>query len=317
MLSGMEHNYQKRLSALPVTREGLKQQCDMIRERISQIQQKDSVTTKPPGPTDRRSLKEMFAELRNSDRFKKGVGLYLCDDTIESLQASLDGVTVGATVNVKQEEGDRLPLTFGYVGLLATYDAQCAVDLVDFYKKTRNVNYDPTFIDSAVIAYPRSDCHVSVFSNGKMVINGVTNTSEALVASRNSVELLKQCGYNPVLRKENLRVHNVSGMLNLNSQVDILGFHEAYPRCTYYSEVFCAVSYRPATKTDQINLDKSLGVCCQIFATGKILIVGHKDERDINDFLVELYDILEPFIGAGNNPDGPDADDRDKGSMKQ
>ncbi|GAV01693.1 hypothetical protein RvY_12366-2 [Ramazzottius varieornatus] len=188
------------------------------------------------------------------------------------------------------------PFKFAFLSVVATYDAKCHVPLQDLHARLRCVDFDPTWFHSAALTFPKSECRVAIFENGKFVITGVTTIKMSLIAARNVLEIFKMCDYNPEINKRNFKAKNLTAMLDLGVNIDIAGFAEKYPANTYMDQdTFGAITHFPE-KSPNLIQKGGLGLCMLIFATGRIVLVGGKTEKHmITVFRDKVMHILKPF----------------------
>ncbi|XP_055346651.1 uncharacterized protein LOC129594106 [Paramacrobiotus metropolitanus] len=194
------------------------------------------------------------------------------------------------------------PFKFAFVSVVATYDAKCRISLEDLHSRVRCCNFDPTWFHNAVITFPRSEVRVAVFENGKMVITGVATIKNALIATRNTLEILRNCGFTPDISKRNFRAKNLTAMMELGVHLDISGFAEKYQDSTYLDQdTFGAVTHLPEKSAGQEGYKGGFGMCFLIFATGRIIMVGGKNEKHmITTFRDKTLGMLKPFAYGWN-----------------
>lgn len=311
-----------------ITKDGIKSQCSHINSRIEELRNKYNIADDLS--IANHEIGELLTRYRTHFPSTK-MGTHLSSDVLEILEANIiDPDTENSTSKIFKNEDEpentenndkntlnsracgknssseilecadmmkQEEIAVAFVNVIAMYYANCRVDLPYFHKKVRCVNFNPTWFNSAVVTLPASSCRVAVFENGKLMITGVNSIKTALIATRHVLELLKMCKFQPEVKKSNFEVKNLIATVDLQRQVDIVGFAERYPEKTYMdNDIFGAVSYMPEKSTEKIH-HGDIGLCFLVFSTGKINMVGGKTEMHLLDaFRDQMLRDLMPFV---------------------
>ncbi|KAL2259760.1 hypothetical protein VTK26DRAFT_6448 [Humicola hyalothermophila] len=165
--------------------------------------------------------------------------------------------------------------------VVATCNLDCRLDLKLLAQQARNVEYNRTRFHALVMRIREPRTTTLVFASGKLVVTGARSTALARLAARKHARAIQKCGFQTRFR--DFKVQNFVGSLSCGFHVRLEGVsHQYWQHATYEPEIFPGLVMR--------NLQ--LGVVCLVFATGKVVFTGAKEENLIYEAWLQLFPIL-------------------------
>jgi transcription initiation factor TFIID TATA-box-binding protein len=156
------------------------------------------------------------------------------------------------------------------------------LDLNDIQKKFPDVEYNPDLFPGAVFRLQNPKTATLLFSTGKMVCTG----SKSEDMAKKAVKMVVQ-----KLRKEKIKikkdavvtVQNIVSSINLGGNIYLEKAARTLPRSMYEPEQFPGVIHRMVDPKTVILL----------FASGKLVCVGAKNEKDVYRSVNNIHSRLE------------------------
>ena len=169
------------------------------------------------------------------------------------------------------------------VNVVCTFCVNQNMDLTELTHKIPFAEFNAKKFAAASIRLfaPRSTC--LVFSSGNLVVTGCTSEDHALLASYRYVNMLRKFLRLP-LRMRKFRIQNLVAASTLSFNVDLVQMAEHYQlHCNYEPEIFPGLIFRVP------------GLVVLIFRSGRIVLTGAKNRKNIITAFEELYnDLLFP-----------------------
>lgn len=168
------------------------------------------------------------------------------------------------------------------VNVVASATIDQKLDLNDIQEKFPDVEYNPDLFPGAVFRLQNPKTATLLFSTGKMVCTG----SKSEDMARKAVKLVVQ-----KMRKEKIKikkdavvtVQNIVSSINLGGGIFLEKAARTLPRSMYEPEQFPGVIHRMVDPKTVILL----------FASGKLVCVGAKNEKDVYRSVNNIHSRLE------------------------
>jgi transcription initiation factor TFIID TATA-box-binding protein len=168
------------------------------------------------------------------------------------------------------------------VNVVASASIDETLDLKKIQKKFPNVEYHPEQFPGAVFRLQNPKTATLLFRTGKMVCTG----SKSEDMARDAVKKVVQ-----KLRKEKIKIkndavvsiQNIVSSINLGGKIHLEKVARTLPRSLYEPEQFPGVIHR--------MLDPKTVIL--IFASGKLVCVGAKLEKDVHRSVHQIHTLLE------------------------
>lgn len=168
------------------------------------------------------------------------------------------------------------------VNVVASASIDQRLDLVDITKKFPDVEYHPEQFPGAVFRLKSPRTATLLFSSGKMVCTGAKSQELAESAVSKVVETLRK-GKIKIKNDALVTIQNIVSSINLGGRVNLEQAARTLPRSMYEPEQFPGLIHR--------MLDPKTVIL--IFASGKLVCVGAKLEKDIHSSVHQIHSMLE------------------------
>jgi transcription initiation factor TFIID TATA-box-binding protein len=156
------------------------------------------------------------------------------------------------------------------------------VDLNAVVKGYPGVEYRPEQFPGLVFRIKRPKTATLIFNSGKMVCTGAKSEKEARRAVMKVVKELKKGGI-IIISKPELKIQNIVASASLGGMVDLEKAAYTLGRTMYEPEQFPGLIYR-------MDVPK---VVILLFASGKLVCTGAKQEQDVYVAVEKLHVLLE------------------------
>jgi transcription initiation factor TFIID TATA-box-binding protein len=167
------------------------------------------------------------------------------------------------------------------VNVVASVTLNQKLDLLDIMRLFRNVEYRPKQFPGLVFRLKRPKTATLIFRTGKMVCTGAKSEKQARSAVHKVVRELKNNGI-VILNKPKITIQNMVASGNLHGRIDIETVADVLDNVMYEPEQFPGLIYRmPDPKTVLL-----------IFASGKIVCTGAKNDEMVYESVSKLHEIL-------------------------
>lgn len=148
-------------------------------------------------------------------------------------------------------------------------------------------DYNPDVFPGLVVRTDRG-LSMLIFRTGKAVIAGAKNIEEIKALVRDFARAIGIAGLElpDTIR---IQVQNIVATGNLDSEVNLEVLSKKLKNALYEPEQFPGLIYRPG-----------LGPVALIFSTGKVVLVGNKDEKEMQEVFEELRRTVNTAISSEN-----------------
>jgi transcription initiation factor TFIID TATA-box-binding protein len=156
------------------------------------------------------------------------------------------------------------------------------VDLNAVVRNYPGVEYRPEQFPGLVFRLKKPKTATLIFNSGKMVCTGAKSEKESRRAVMKVVKELKKGGI-IVISKPELKIQNIVASASLGGMIDLEKAAYTLGKTMYEPEQFPGLIYR---------MDEPK-VVILLFASGKLVCTGAKQEQDVFDAVHKLHGILE------------------------
>lgn len=156
------------------------------------------------------------------------------------------------------------------------------VDLNAVVKGYPGVEYRPEQFPGLVFRLKRPKTATLIFNSGKMVCTGAKSEKEARRAVMRVIKELKKSGI-IIMSKPELKIQNIVASASLGGVIDLEKATYTLGKTMYEPEQFPGLIYR-------MGVPK---VVILLFASGKLVCTGAKQEQDVYDAVSKLHKELE------------------------
>ena len=168
------------------------------------------------------------------------------------------------------------------VNVVASATIEQKLDLVDITKKFPAVEYHPEQFPGAVFRLKTPRTATLLFGSGKMVCTGAKSEEMAIKAVNIVVQNLRK-GKIKIKNEPIVTIQNIVSSINLGGKVNLEQAARTLPRSMYEPEQFPGLIHR--------MLDPKTVIL--IFASGKLVCVGARIEKDIHRSVNQIHSLLE------------------------
>ncbi len=156
------------------------------------------------------------------------------------------------------------------------------VDLNAVVKGYPGVEYRPEQFPGLVFRLKRPKTATLIFNSGKMVCTGAKSEKEARRAVMRVIKELKKSGI-IIISKPELKIQNIVASASLGGMIDLEKAAYTLGKTMYEPEQFPGLIYRMAEPK----------VVILLFASGKLVCTGAKQEQDVYEAVSKLHKELE------------------------
>jgi transcription initiation factor TFIID TATA-box-binding protein len=186
---------------------------------------------------------------------------------------------------VFSKENGSLPKTKASINIenvVASATLNQRVDLNAVVKGYPGVEYRPEQFPGLVFRLKRPKTATLIFNSGKMVCTGAKSEKEARRAVMKVIRELKKGGI-IIIGKPELKIQNIVASAALGGLIDLEKSAYDLGRTMYEPEQFPGLIYR-------MGVPK---VVILLFASGKLVCTGAKQEEDVYEAVSKLHQKLE------------------------
>jgi transcription initiation factor TFIID TATA-box-binding protein len=168
--------------------------------------------------------------------------------------------------------------------VVATVNLGCRLNLKVIALHARNAEYNPKRFAAVIMRIREPKTTALIFASGKMVCTGAKSEEESKFASRKYARIIQKLGF-PV-RFTEFKVQNIVGSCDVGFPIRLESLTNAHGVFSSYEpELFPGLIYRMLEPK----------VVLLIFVSGKIVLTGAKDRKEINRAFDNIYPILIDF----------------------
>eukprot|EP01136_Pigoraptor_vietnamica_P024939 Opistho-1_new@78402 len=163
--------------------------------------------------------------------------------------------------------------------VVATVNLGCMLNLKQIVSSAKNAEYNPRRFSAVIIRIRDPRATALVFATGKVVCTGAKSEECARTAARKVAIMIRKTGHDTNFTE--FKIQNVVGSCDVRFPIRLEslkhGEHGAY--CEYEPEIFPGLVYRMSQPT----------VVLLIFTSGKVVLTGAKDKKDICEAFDNIY----------------------------
>ncbi|MDH5770306.1 MAG: TATA-box-binding protein [Candidatus Bathyarchaeota archaeon] len=156
------------------------------------------------------------------------------------------------------------------------------IDLLAVAKAYPDIEYRPKQFPGLVFRLKKPKTATLIFHSGKMVCTGAKSEKEAKKAIDRVIKDLKEKGI-LIISKPTIKIQNIVASASLEGRIDLERATYSLGRTMYEPEQFPGLIYR---------MDKPK-VVILIFASGKLVCTGAKEEQEVYDAVYQLQEKLD------------------------
>ena len=168
--------------------------------------------------------------------------------------------------------------------VVATASLDQKIDLLAIMEVFKNVEYRPKQFPGLVFRLKRPKTATLIFSSGKMVCTGSKSEKMARSAVKKVVRELNNKDI-IILSKPTIVIQNMVASANLHGKIDLETAADIMENVMYEPEQFPGLIYR-------MKVPK---VVMLLFATGKLVCTGAKNEGMVRESVEKLHEILKDY----------------------
>ena len=176
----------------------------------------------------------------------------------------------------------KVKATISIENVVASATLNQKVDLNAVVKGYPGVEYRPAQFPGLVFRLKRPKTATLIFSSGKMVCTGAKSEKEARRAVTKVVKELKRGGI-IIISKPEMKIQNIVASASLGGMIDLEKAAYTLGRTMYEPEQFPGLIYRMEDPK----------VVILLFASGKLVCTGAKQEPDVYVAVDQLHVLLE------------------------
>ena len=168
------------------------------------------------------------------------------------------------------------------VNVVASATIEQKLNLLNITKKFPHVEYHPEQFPGAVFRLQEPKTATLLFGSGNMVCIGAKSEEMAIKAVNAVVRKLRK-GKIRIKKEPKVTIQNIVSSINLGGKVNLEQAARTLPRSMYEPEQFPGLIHR--------MLDPKTVIL--IFASGKLVCVGAKLEKEIHRSVNQIHNLLE------------------------
>uniref|UniRef100_A0A6U5ACA7 TATA-box-binding protein n=2 Tax=Hemiselmis andersenii TaxID=464988 RepID=A0A6U5ACA7_HEMAN len=199
----------------------------------------------------------------------------------------------GQMMEEQQEEG--LGHATDYItpdlqNIVATINLQTPLELKKIAMSARNAEYNPKRFAAVIMRIREPKTTALVFASGKMVVTGAKSEEKSRLAARKYARIIQKIGFEA--RFTDFKIQNIVGSCDVKFPIRLERLSVAHGGfCSYEPELFPGLIYRMLVPK----------VVLLIFVSGKIVLTGAKDKKDIYEAFRQIYKTLQTFKKDDND----------------
>jgi transcription initiation factor TFIID TATA-box-binding protein len=169
--------------------------------------------------------------------------------------------------------------------VVSTIDVGCPLNLQTVAIGARNAEYNPKRFSGVILRIRDPKTTALIFSTGKIICAGAKSESDAILAMKKFVFILKKLGFQQA-KLNDFHVRNVVGCSDVRFPIQLELFAATYPDyCCYEPELFPGLVFRMLNPR----------VSAIVFVSGKVVFTGGRTRDDLKEAFLNIYPILVEF----------------------
>ena len=181
--------------------------------------------------------------------------------------------------------------------IVSTANLGCQLKLRTIALQAQNAEYNPKRFAAVIMRIREPKTTALIFSSGKMVCTGAKSEDDSRKASRKYAKIIKSLGFNVEFKE--FKVQNIVGSCDIKFQIHLNKLNMHLGRlnssrgnrkdkkyvCHYEPEIFPGLIYH-------MNEPE---IVLLIFVSGKIVLTGAKEKREIFEAFDKIFPLLKKF----------------------
>merc|ERR1712233_62402 len=169
--------------------------------------------------------------------------------------------------------------------IVATVDLDCGkLDLKKIAMHARNAEYNPKRFAAVIMRIREPRTTALIFSSGKMVCTGAKSEKESRLAARKYARVIQKLGF-PAKFKD-FKIQNMVGSVDVKFPIRLEKLVLSHSQFSSYEpELFPGLIYRMVKPR----------IVLLIFVSGKVVLTGAKQRKEIDDAFNNIFPILRGF----------------------
>ena len=156
--------------------------------------------------------------------------------------------------------------------IVATVILDQTLDLNLIESRVPNVTYQPDQFPGLILRLEKPKTTALIFKSGKMVVTGAKSTSQLIDAVKKIIKLLRKHGIK-IISKPRIQIQNIVASGDIDYYVNLEKAAYLLENSMYEPEQFPGLIYRM----------RNPRVVLLIFSSGKMVITGAKEEREVEE----------------------------------
>ncbi len=144
-------------------------------------------------------------------------------------------------------------------------------------KMPENVTYQPDQFPGLILRLNKPKTTALVFKSGKMVVTGAKSTMQLIEAVKRIIKLFKKHGIK-IVSKPRIQIQNIVASGDINYYVNLEKASYLLENSMYEPEQFPGLIYRM----------RKPSVVLLIFSSGKMVITGAKEEKEVEEAVYKI-----------------------------
>jgi transcription initiation factor TFIID TATA-box-binding protein len=166
--------------------------------------------------------------------------------------------------------------------VVSTVSLGVQLDLKRIALKARNAEYNPRRFAAVIMRIRDPKTTALIFSSGKMVITGAKSEESSKIACKKYARILQRLGYGHA-KFIDFKIQNIVASCDIRFPIRLESLAHAHSQfCSYEPELFPGLIYRMITPK----------VVLLVFVSGKLVLTGAKERKDIYQAFSNIYAVL-------------------------
>lgn len=166
--------------------------------------------------------------------------------------------------------------------IVATVILDQGLDIAKIEEKVRDATYQPDQFPGLVLRLDKPKSTALIFRSGKMVVTGAKSTDQLINVVKKIIKLLMSAGID-ITSKPRIQIQNIVASGDLNANVNL-------ERAAYMLE---DSMYEPEQFPGLIHRMREPAVVLLMFSSGKMVITGAKEEREVENAVKKTAENLK------------------------
>lgn len=167
--------------------------------------------------------------------------------------------------------------------IVSTANLNCTLDLRQIALKAKNAEYNPKRFAAVIMRIKDPKTTALIFASGKMVCTGARSEEDSKKAAKQYAKIIRKLGYEVKFRE--FKIQNIVGSCDVKFQISLEGLSTGTKNSSYEPEIFPGLIFKMASPK----------IVLLIFVSGKIVLTGAKERREIFEAFQNIYPLLKKY----------------------